>query len=228
MRIRVWDLPTHLFHWLLVAAVAGAFVTAKLGGNAMPWHGRIGLFIVGLLVFRLVWGFVGSTHARFASFVRGPAAIRDYLAGRWQGVGHNPLGALSVLALLGVLVIQAATGLFSHDDIAFSGPLARLLESDCVSDLSSVHRSLEPVLIVFVVLHIAAIAFYARVKKHDLVVPMITGWTEGDESQSAQGGGALAFIAALAIAIAAVIAVSGVLLPEPPLPEVNPANAPDW
>ena len=228
MRIRLWDLPTRLFHWLLVATVVGAFVTAKLGGNAMLWHGRLGLFILGLLVFRLVWGFIGSTHARFANFVRGPAAIRDYLAGRWQGVGHNPLGALSVLALLAVLVAQVGTGLFSHDDIAFSGPLAPLLASDCVSDLTAIHRLLEKALIVLVALHVAAIAFYTRVKKHNLVVPMITGWAEGDESQSAQGGGALALVAALAIAGAAVIAASGVLLPEPPPPAVSPASAPDW
>ena len=79
MRVRIWDLPLRLFHWLLVAAVVAAFVAAKIGGNAMVWHGRAGLLIIGLLVFRLVWGFAGSTHARFASFVRGPAAIRAYL-----------------------------------------------------------------------------------------------------------------------------------------------------
>ena len=97
-RIRVWDLPTRIFHWALVACVIGSFVSVKIGGNAMVWHGRFGLTVVGLLAFRLVWGFIGSTYARFAQFVRGPRAIKDYLQGRWQGEGHNPLGALSVLA----------------------------------------------------------------------------------------------------------------------------------
>lgn len=226
MRIRLWDLPTRLFHWLLVLAVAGAFITAKIGGNAMHWHGRLGLFIFGLLVFRFVWGFVGSTHARFFNFVRGPAAIRDYLAGRWQGVGHNPLGAFSVLALLGVLTAQAVSGLFSHDDIAFAGPLARLLASDCVSDISSVHRLLEKVLIVLVALHLAAIVFYARVKRQNLVKPMITGWSEGDESQSAQGGGFLALLFAVILALLAVSFASGAWLPEPP--PAAPTATPDW
>jgi cytochrome b len=112
-RFRLWDLPTRLFHW-----AAGALrdavpcFTVKIGGNAMVWHGRFGLVVVGLLVFRLVWGFIGSTYARFYQFVRGPRAIIDYLQGRWQGEGHNPLGALSVLAMLGTLLLLVATGLF--------------------------------------------------------------------------------------------------------------------
>jgi len=217
-RARVWDLPTRLFHWILVACVIGAFVTAKIGGAAMAWHGRIGLAILGLLVFRLVWGFVGSTYARFAQFVRGPAAIRAYLKGEWQGQGHNPFGALSVLALLGVLSLQAATGLFANDDIAFEGYLFPLVGSELSGRITGVHHLLEKALMLLVALHVGAIVFYARVKKHNLVKPMLTGWADGKPCESAKGGGAGAFVAAALIAAATVWAASGALLPPPPPP----------
>jgi len=216
MKAYVWDIPTRLFHWALVALVVGAFVTAKIGGNAMFWHGRLGLAIIGLLVFRMVWGFVGSTYARFATFVRGPATILAYLRGQWQGLGHNPLGALSVLALLGILTAQATTGLLSNDDIAFSGFLAPLIGSDLSSQITSIHRLLENALIVLVVFHISAIAFYARVKKRNLVKPMLTGWTDGAPEQSARSSRPTAFVLAVLIAAAVVWAASGGILPPPP------------
>lgn len=211
-RFRVWDLPTRAFHWLLVLCVVGSFVTVKIGGNAMVWHGRIGLTVVGLLVFRIVWGFVGSTHARFCSFVRGPAAIRAYLRGEWHGEGHNPLGALSVLGLLGLLLALVATGLFANDDIAFEGPLYALVGKGLSDRMRGIHHLFEPVIILLVFLHVAAIAFYVRVRKESLVMPMITGWKDGS-GESAQGGGALAFVVALVIALAAVYAASGAWLP---------------
>jgi cytochrome b len=226
-KARVWDLPTRLFHWALVALVIAAFISAKIGGNAMLWHGRFGLAILGLLVFRIVWGFVGSTYARFTQFVRGPTTIRAYLLGEWHGLGHNPLGALSVLALLGILVLQAATGLLSNDDIAFAGYLASLVGTELSTQITGIHHLLEKVLLLLLVAHIGAIAFYARVKKHNLVKPMITGWTEGNPCQSAKGGGVLAFLIALAIAAFAVWAASGALLPPPP-PAPPPSAAPAW
>ncbi len=117
-RIRLWDLPTRLFHWLLVILVLTSFISGKIGGNAMDWHGKFGLAILGLLTFRLVWGIVGSTYARFASFFPTPASVLAYLRGQWRGVGHNPLGALSVFSLLGLLAFQVASGLFGNDDRA--------------------------------------------------------------------------------------------------------------
>jgi len=218
VRAYVWDLPTRLFHWLLVACVLAAFVTAKIGGATMVWHGRLGLAILGLLVFRLVWGFAGSTYARFARFVRGPAAIRAYLKGEWHGQGHNPLGALSVLALLGAFLLQAATGLFANDDIAFEGYLQPLVGSELSSRITGIHRLLEKALLLLVALHVGAIVFYARVRKHNLVKPMLTGWTDGQPDESAQGGGTVAFVIAALIAVAAVWAASGALLPPPPPP----------
>jgi cytochrome b len=218
MKAYVWDLPTRLFHWSLVVLVVAAFITVKIGGNAMVWHGRIGLAIIGLLVFRIVWGFVGSTYARFLQFVRGPSAIRAYLRGQWQGQGHNPLGALSVIALLGILTLQAATGLFANDDIAFEGYLVPLVGSELSGQITGIHHLLEKLLMLLVAAHLGAIAFYARVKKHNLVKPMVSGWADGSPEQSARGGSAVAFVVAALIAATAVWAASGALLPSPPPP----------
>lgn len=227
MQTYVWDIPTRLFHWSLVILVVAAFVTAKLGGNLMVWHGRIGLAILGLLVFRLVWGLIGSTYARFVDFVRGPQTILDYLQGRWHGQGHSPLGALSVLALLAALLAQVVTGLFANDDIAFAGYLAPLVGSEISGRITGIHLLLENVLIALVAMHLGAIAFYAIVKKRNLVRPMLTGWAAGKPEQSARGGGAVAFIIAAGIAIAAVWAAAGALLPAPAPPPAG-QTAPDF
>lgn len=224
-RIRVWDLPTRLFHWALVVSVVGAFVSAQIGGNAVVWHGRCGLAVLGLLVFRIVWGFVGSTYARFGHFVRGPAEIKAYLRGEWQGEGHNPLGALSVLALLGTLTLLVATGLFANDDIAFEGPLYSLVGKDVSNQLVGLHRLIEPLIILLVVAHLCAIVYYVRVKKQALVMPMITGWKVG-AGETARGGGILAFIVALSVAVGVVFAASGALLAPPPPPPAG--TAPDF
>lgn len=226
VRIRVWDLPLRLCHWLLAAAVAVAFVTAQVGGNAMPWHGRAGLFALGLVVFRLLWGFIGSHYARFTSFVRGPVAIRAYLRGEWQGLGHNPLGALSVLALLSIVGALAATGLFANDDIAFQGYLYPLVGAELSERVTGIHKLFEPLLILLVAAHVGAIAFYARVKKHNLLLPMITGWTESAAAtEPPSRGGPVALLVALAIAAGVVYAASGALLPPPP---PVPAETPTW
>jgi cytochrome b len=224
-RVQVWDLPLRLFHWLLAIAVATAFISAQVGGNAMVWHGRAGLAVIGLLAFRIVWGFVGSTHARFITFVRGPTAIRAYLKGGWDQLGHNPLGALSVLALLTLLAAQAGTGLFANDDISYQGYLYPLVGSDLSGRLTGIHKLFEPILITLVALHLGAIAFYLRVKKHNLVKPMITGWKEATlGAESPRGGGILAFAVAAVIAATAVYAASGALLP--PAPPTAAAETP--
>ena len=227
MRVRVWDLPLRLFHWLLVAAIVTAFVTAKVGGNAMDWHGRAGLLIIGLLVFRVVWGFLGSSNARFASFVRGPAAIRAYLQGKWQGAGHNPLGALSVLAMLALFAAQAATGLFANDDVAFEGYLYPLVSAAVSERITGIHKLLESALILLVLLHLGAVTFYTRIKKESLVLPMITGWKEVPmEPPTPRGGGFIAFIVATLIATGVVYVAAGQLLPPPPPPAA--VETPAW
>ena len=214
-RIKVWDLPTRLFHWLLALCVGAAIVTGQIGGNAIDWHARIGLVVVGLLAFRLVWGVVGSTYARFATFLPTPSAIRAYLRGEWRGLGHNPLGALSVLALLTLIALQVATGLFANDDIAFNGPLFGRIGKDLSDRLTGIHEITSTLLIALVVLHLAAIAFHAHVKKDNLVKPMLTGHKElpavphDARHHSAKGGGPVAAVVALIVAVAAVYGASG-------------------
>lgn len=228
-QVRVWDLPTRIFHWTLLVLVVVAFVTGWIGGNLIEWHGRAGIAIAGLLAFRIVWGFVGSTYARFADFVPGPAHIWAHIRGEWNGLGHNPFGALSVLALLLVLLFQVASGLVSNDDIAFEGPLYVLVSKSTSDWLSGLHRQNFWVLIVLVVLHVVAVLYYLHAKKDNLVKPMITGTKAVSDpgAQSAQGGGPLAFVVALALALFAAWTANGGLLPPPPPPP--PAEAtPAW
>ncbi len=226
VRVPVWDPLLRLFHWCLVACVVGAVVTVKIGGNAMGWHGGFGQAVLALLVWRLVWGVIGPETARFRSFVRGPEAILAYLRGQWHGIGHNPLGALSVLALLAAFGVQAALGLFSYDEIAFRGPLARLLSEETQLLLTSWHRRLEPMLYALVLLHVGAIAFYRLVKKEDLLTPMITGYRVVASSPIPPGAPApwhqksYWMRAAIAVAIAAAVnfAASGAWIAPLPVP----------
>lgn len=174
-RIRVWDAPTRLFHWALVACVAGAYASVKAGGLWMDWHVRFGTVTFGLILFRLLWGFVGPHYARFAQFVRGPRAIWQQLQGHVSGhAGHSPLGALSVIAMLTLLAFQTITGLFANDDIFTSGPLA-YISSDWSAQLTRLHKLSEWPLIILLGTHIAAILWYRAVRQNDLITPMVTG-----------------------------------------------------
>ena len=228
--IRIWDIPTRIFHWSLVICVIAAFVTGTIGGsNLIVWHGYFGMAIIGLLAFRITWGFVGSTYSRFTQFVPGPGRILAYLRGQWHGHGHNPLGAFSVLALLAILIFQGVTGLFSTDDIAFNGPLYRMVSDETSSWLTSLHRKDMWVIGAFVTLHIAAIIFYTVFKEEDLIEPMITGKKEvspDQADQSAKPAGIVALIVALVIAGAVLWIANGGLLSPPPLPP--PESLPAW
>lgn len=176
--VRIWDLPTRLFHWSLAFCVVALVVTAKLGGDAMNWHLRLGYAVFALLVFRLVWGFVGGRWSRFASFAPTPGRLARYLSGRalpQDTAGHNPLGALSVFALLAVLALQVATGLLSDDEIAFAGPLTALVSGDTVAAATGWHKGWGQGLVIgLVALHVAAIVAYL-LRRKNLVRPMVLG-----------------------------------------------------
>jgi cytochrome b len=178
-RVRVWDLPTRLFHWALFLCVVGLVITGNLGGNWMLWHFRLGYCVFTLLLFRLVWGFVGGRWSRFASFIYAPSSLIAYLRGRGKpehSVGHSPLGAGSVFALLFFLALQVGTGLISDDEIANQGPLARFVSNARVSLATWWHKDIGKwVLTALVVLHIAAILFYLFKKKNNLIRPMVSG-----------------------------------------------------
>ena len=227
--ILLWDLPTRLAHWSLAALLLASVVSVKIGGNAMVWHGRCGLAILGVVAFRVMWGLVGSTYARFAYFLPTPAAIRAYLRGHWRGIGHNPLGALSVLALLSLMAGQALAGAFANDDIAFYGPLYHAVSGELSGWLTGLHRQAEWIVYGLVALHVGAVMFHTHVKKDNLIVPMITGIKLVDDRAiaPARGGGIVPLVVALAVAGLAVWAVSGGLLPAPP--EAAPAaSTPAW
>ncbi|MEN9373684.1 MAG: hypothetical protein RIR79_1236 [Pseudomonadota bacterium] len=226
MRISLWDLPIRVFHWTLVPSVMAAIATAIIGGNWMVWHGRLGLLIIGLVTFRVMWGFFGSHYARFTQFFPTPAKIIAYLNGQWRGEGHNPLGALSVLGLLTILAFQAGTGLFTNDDIAFTAPLFSLVDKEQSNQITQLHTWNAYGIYLLVGLHIAAIAFYRIVKKNDLIRPMITGWKEIDKETQATStstatstrGSWIGFIVSLIVALAAVYGASGAWKPVPPPP----------
>ncbi len=178
-KVRVWDGPTRLFHWLLFLAVVGLLVTANLGGNWMNWHLRLGHVVLALLLFRLVWGFVGGHWSRFSRFLYAPSALADYWRGRsppLHTVGHTPMGALSVFALLAALSAQAVSGLMSDDAIAFFGPLVRLVSSDTVEWATWYHKDLGRFIVIgLVVLHLLAIVYYRLVRGQRLTSAMVTG-----------------------------------------------------
>jgi cytochrome b len=184
--IRVWDLPIRVFHWLLVLCIVGSLVSANLGNNAVEWHAYFGYSVLTLLIFRILWGFVGSTHARFTSFFPNREKILNYLQGNAPRVlGHNPLGALSVFALLLVLSVQVLTGLFVDDEITFQGPLAKYVSNSLVSILSEIHEGNQVVIYTLITIHIAAIIYYKKFKGEDLITPMIRGDKEIDPSEEA-------------------------------------------
>jgi cytochrome b len=176
---RVWDLPTRIFHWALVIFIIGLVSTASIGGNAMLWHMRCGFAVLSLLLFRIVWGLMGGRWSRFASFIYAPGTVLAYLKGAGKpehSVGHNPLGAGSVFAMLVFLLAQVGTGLLSDDDVATSGPLTKFVSNATVSAATSYHKNVgKYVLITLVALHVAAIIFYLMKKKENLIAPMIHG-----------------------------------------------------
>jgi len=211
--IRVWDIPTRLFHWLLVAWIAFSFITGKIGATAMKYHVLSGFVILVLIVFRLAWGFVGGEQSRFTSFVRGPTAVIRYASSLFRKdsirhIGHNPLGGWSIIAMLISLLIQAGTGLFANDDILTEGPLFGWVSKQTSDWLTGIHQLNQKVLLVLIAIHICAVLFYLIAKRENLITPMITGTKVWHQKQdSSWGNPVLALILAAATAFAAYIII---------------------
>jgi cytochrome b len=176
--MRVWDLPIRLFHWCIVVLIATSYLTYRF--DRIEWHKLSGMLILTLLLFRLAWGFVGSDTARFTAFLKSPIAGLRHIAafGRREPdtqVGHNEAGGWMVLALLGLLLFQAVSGLFANDDSTFEAPLFHLVGKATSDSITGWHAFSFKLIEAAIVLHILAIVAYAVVKRHDLVRPMITG-----------------------------------------------------
>lgn len=197
-----------IFHWALVLLVVSQVVTAWIGGNALEYHALGGYAILTLVLFRILWGFLGGTHARFTDFVRGPAAVLGYaksLSSKAAAVhrGHNPLGGWSVLAMLASLLLQAATGLFANDDVMMEGPLVKHVSGRFSEIATAIHDLNAIVLLALVSLHVLAVLFYLFEKKQNLIVPMITGRKPADGKGDAAAGAT--GLAAVLLAGAAVV-----------------------
>ena len=215
--VRVWDGPTRLFHWtlaLLVAAnVATGHFDSMLGANTLDWHRRFGYALLGLVAFRLVWGFAGGTHARFASFLKGPRAVLGYAKALASGAhpvtaGHNPMGGWSVVALLASVATQAITGLFIvQEDYGIAGPLSRFVSGATSDRMNSIHEANGWVLCALAGLHLAAIVMHTVKWREDLVGAMLSGVKRlpaGREAEAGRPAGWAAFVVALSLGAAVV------------------------
>ncbi len=177
--VKVWDLPTRLFHWTLVALMIAQWLTAQSSG-AMDYHLWGGYAVLTLVLFRLIWGVVGSETARFGAFVRVPGAALDYVKALLRGetplyLGHNPMGGWSIVAMLVLLLIQAGTGLFANDDILIEGPLYSWVSKGVSDWLTTIHKLNFNLLLAVIAVHISAVLFYLLVKRENLIHPMLSG-----------------------------------------------------
>jgi cytochrome b len=217
--VRIWDLPTRLFHWALAACVVGLVITGNVGGNAMTWHFRLGYTLLALLLFRMAWGFCGGHWSRWAQLPLQPARVWAYLQGQdhpQHRAGHNPLGSWSVLAMLFFLGLQVATGLVSDDEIANVGPLSSWVSGAVVSWATSWHKGWgKLILMVLVVTHLLALAWYRWRRRQSLVPAMWHGdKTLHDEIPASRDdlqsrGWALVVLVLAAFAVAALVSLGG-------------------
>jgi cytochrome b len=204
-RVFVWDIPVRLFHWALVLLMVALVVTGKFLDGAIDQHAVLGQSVIALVIFRLLWGIVGSSYARFSQFVCGPldvlAYVRSLFTSRHEfSVGHNPLGGWMVVVLLIVVLFQAVLGLFSNDDILFDGPLSYLISKESSDLITGLHSDLFNILLVLVALHVSAVIWHKLFKGEDLLSAMFSGYKElptGMQAKNATGGGALLAIVLL-------------------------------
>lgn len=214
----VWDLPTRLFHWTLVALILLQFLSGEFGLIPMAWHYWLGYATLALVVFRVLWGFAGSHTSRFASFVRGPGAVlhyaRETAAGRHVHViGHNPVGGWSVVLMLLSILVQSITGLFSSDDLTETGPLVDRVSDATVEWMTRVHHLNRWLLVLLIVLHVGAVLMHWVMRRDNLVAAMIHGRGraagENDAPRMAPLHRALLLLVISAIAVAFVVTFGG-------------------
>jgi cytochrome b len=208
-KVRVWDLPVRLFHWSLVLLVPALWWTAE--DKRMDLHILLGEIMLGLILFRLLWGLLGSSTVRFSRFVKGPGAVLRYLRGGGRALGHNPLGGWSVVLMLLALSVQVGLGLFASDeDGIYAGPLARHMpDLDSAHALAERHETVFWVIVALIALHVLAILYYLLVKRDDLVTPMVTGRGRADASGEALVPAPLwRFLLAAALAVGLTLAIT--------------------
>ena len=218
----VWDLPLRIFHWLLVLAVAGSYVTNRIGVVAFPYHVWCGYTVLVLVAFRIIWGFVGTRHARFGDFMRGPRETLYYLLGTLRGkhtltVGHNPLGALMVVALLASLAVQAASGLFGNDEILNVGPLYGYVSDARSLALTSLHRHLFYWIAAAIAVHVLAVILHRAIHGENLVRALFSGRKDAASVPADQEiiGSRLWLALAIVACLAALLAWVVLHAPEP-------------
>jgi cytochrome b len=178
-KVRVWDLPTRFFHWSLALLLVCLVITGNVGGNAMVWHFRCGYAVLSLLMFRIMWGFVGGHWSRWRQLSCSPSELRAYISAMPSPrhyLGHNPLGSLSVLAIMGLLSLQVGTGLFSDDEIANAGPLTVWASSSTIALATQWHKGYgKAFVLLLVAIHLVAITWHFFKLKENLPLAMLQG-----------------------------------------------------
>lgn len=220
----VWDLPTRLFHWLLALDILGLYLTASPGDPIIEWHFRLGYVALGLIAFRIIWGFIGPRHARFSTFLPGPGALFRYLRHFFDrsspaAVGHNPAGALVVIVMLVMVGLQAVSGLFTSDDIVFSGPYAHAVSGETSSLMGAIHHKNFSILQWIILLHICAVLFYLFYKRQNLIGAMFTGRKPGELVPQGEAIAGSQVLKALVVAVVVAAGVWYVVNSAPPEPE---------
>lgn len=213
--IRIWDVPTRLFHWALALCVGYCLFTGFDESGDLEGHMKSGQVVIGLLVFRLVWGVIGATYARFTRFAASPVAavrfLRQFRTAA-HAPGHNPAGAWAVFLLLTVLAVQAGTGLFATDDILYEGPLLHLVDSDTSAQLTGWHKRNALLVAGVVGLHLLAVFAHVLLRRERIVQGMLHGNLPlAEAAASPTRWHPLALVAALAAAVGAMYAIAYVL-----------------
>lgn len=221
-----WDAPTRIFKWLLVLLVVDGWVSNKYGADFTNWHKWNGYAVLVLIVFRLIWGFVGGSTARFSAFVAGPITGLAYLRGLVTGrpskyLGHNPLGGWMILALLAIVAAQGLTGLFAADEdrLIIEGPLAKTVTDAAVDFAARWHHRIFDAIEILALVHIAANVLYALVKRDPLISAMVTGAKPAEPyadmpaaTPGSWGRAALCLVAAVIIVFGAISLAGGRVL----------------